>query len=401
MTPWLTIIGVGLSGAEGLAAAARDALARAEVVAGAARLLDLLAVEEARRYRWPTPFSDGVAHVLGLRGRRVAVLATGDPMHFGIGATLAGRLQDGEYVVLPSVSAFSLAAAEMGWPLQDVTCLSLHGRPLEALGSALCPGRRIFVLTRDGDAPSDIMSLLVRSGYAESRVSVLENLGGSDAGRHDLRAEKHDFGSYAPLNVMAIDCRIDENVQYLPPLPGLPDGAFVNDGQLTKREVRAATLAALVPTPGARLWDVGAGCGSVAVEWLRAAPGAEAVAFERDEERVGMVQQNALRLGVPQLAVVQGSAPASLHGQAAPDAIFHGGALADDPVFEACWQALRSGGRLVANAVTLEGVSALTSRHAAYGGELVQIAVSHVRSVGRLRAMEPAMPVTQWRVVKP
>ncbi len=401
MTAWLTIVGIGLDGLASAPAAARVVIDRADMVAGSARLLDLAAIDAGRRYAWPTPFSDGVEHVLRARGRAVVVLATGDPMHFGVGATFAARLPAEEFTVLPAPSAFSHAAARMGWALQDVACISLHGRPLEVLHAAIAPGARLFILTRDGDAPAKIMSLMLQAGYGPSHVSILENLGGANEARHDLKVEEHDFTSYADLNIMAVACAIEPDVHYLPPLPGLPDGAFLHDGQITKREVRALSLSALAPAPRQRLWDVGAGCGSVAVEWLRCGANVSAVAFECDPERVGMIEQNALRLGVPQLSVVAGRAPAILDGQAAPDAVFHGGAITDDDVFEACWRALTSGGRLVANAVTLEGEAALARRHGEFGGDLVGLAVARAGAVGRFRAMQPAMTVTQWRVMKP
>ncbi len=401
MMPWLTVIGVGLDGASGLSRTALTALEAATVVAGSQRLLEAVEVPAAKRYPWPSPVAQGLAHVRSLRGSAVAVLASGDPMHFGVGASLAAYIPADEMRVLPAPSALSLAAARMGWPLQDVACVSLHGRPLETLYPALHGGARLLILTRDGDAPSEIMSLLMQAGYGASHVSVLENLGGEDERRHDLAAEEHSFDSYAALNIMAVRCVADPDVQYLPPLPGLPDGAYAHDGQLTKREVRAATLAALAPTPGQRLWDVGAGCGSVAIEWLRAASRGQAVAFERNGERIGLIEQNALRLGVPHLAIVEGSLPDSLDGQAAPDAVFHGGALSDEEVFTACWSALKSGGRLVANAVTLEGEAALARRHREYGGELVTIAVAKAVAVGAFRGMQPGMTVMQWRAVKP
>lgn len=401
MKPWLTIIGVGLDGSDGLGASAREALNTADVVAGSERLLQDCGVAVDKRYVWPSPLAHGLAHIAGLRGRPVVVLATGDPMHFGVGVSLADLVATEETTVIPSSSAFSLAAARVGWPLQDVQCLSVHGRPLETLHRALLPGARLLILTSDGDAPSRIMSLLMQCGYGRSRVSILENMGGADEARHDLLAEEQSFDSYASLNTMAVECVADEDVQALPLVPGLPDGAFLHDGQLTKREVRAATIAALAPIPGQRLWDVGAGCGSVAIEWLRCAPGSQAVAFERDDDRIVMIENNALRLGVPRLSVVTGELPETLSGQAAPDAVFHGGAVADDDVFSACWQAMASGGRLVANAVTLEGEAALARRHREHGGELVRIEVSRAVSVGRYRGMQPGMAVMQWRAVKP
>ncbi|MEM9354862.1 MAG: precorrin-6y C5,15-methyltransferase (decarboxylating) subunit CbiE [Pseudomonadota bacterium] len=401
MRPWLTVIGVGLDGLDGLSQRARDALEAAELIAGSSRLLDAICVAPEKRYVWPSPFSEGLAHIVAQRGQSIAVLATGDPMHYGVGASLTERIAVAEMAIIPAPSAFSLAASRLGWALQDVDCISLHGRPLETLFAALQPDARLLILTSDGEAPSQIMSMLLQAGYGPSQITILENLGGPDEARLELRAEEHSFDSFAALNVMAIQCIAEEDVQHLPPLPGLPDGAFLHDGQMTKREVRAMTLAALAPAPGDRLWDVGAGCGSVAIEWLRAAPRSSAVAFERDDERIGMIQHNALRLGVPQLSVVEGPLPDSLTGQAPPNAIFHGGALASQEVFEHCWSALPSGGRIVANAVTLEGEAALSERHTTHGGELVRIEVSRAIAVGRFRGMQPGMAVMQWRAVKP
>ncbi|MEM6495106.1 MAG: precorrin-6y C5,15-methyltransferase (decarboxylating) subunit CbiE [Pseudomonadota bacterium] len=401
MRPWLTVIGVGLDGRDGLSQRARDALEAAELIAGSSRLLDAICVAPEKRYVWPSPFSEGLAHIVAQRGRSIAVLATGDPMHYGVGASLTERIAVAEMAIIPAPSAFSLAASRLGWALQDVDCISLHGRPMETLFAALQPDARLLILTSDGEAPSQIMSMLLQAGYGPSQITILENLGGPDEARLELRAEEHSFDSFAALNVMAIQCIAEGDVQHLPPLPGLPDGAFLHDGQMTKREVRAMTLAALAPAPGDRLWDVGAGCGSVAIEWLRAAPRSSAVAFERDDERIGMIQHNALRLGVPQLSVVEGPLPDSLTGQAPPNAIFHGGALASQEVFEHCWSALPSGGRIVANAVTLEGEAALSERHTTHGGELVRIEVSRAIAVGRFRGMQPGMAVMQWRAVKP
>ncbi|MGI9524290.1 MAG: precorrin-6y C5,15-methyltransferase (decarboxylating) subunit CbiE [Hyphomicrobiaceae bacterium] len=401
MSVWLTIVGCGLGGREELSAKAKATLEKAEVVAGSERLLNIYQIPAERRFVWTVPFTAGVNYVVSRRGRPTVVLATGDPMHFGVGATLASVVSSNEMCVLSAPSAFSLAAARLGWPLQDATCLSLHGRPLEGLYAELGPGALLLILTSDGQAPAAIMELLTKAGYGHSRVVVLENLGGHNEARYDIVAADQSGTEYADLNVLAITCVSDPDQQYFPAIPGLPDTAFLHDGQLTKREIRAVTLAGLMPTHGQRLWDVGAGCGSVAIEWLRAAARSAAVAFEREEDRCAMIEQNALGLGVPRLAVVKGEVPISLVGQPPPDAIFHGGAVSNDSVFEACWRMLLSGGRLVANAVTLEGETALARRHAEFGGELIRMSVARSVALGRLRGMQPSMDVTQWRVLKP
>ncbi len=400
MKPWLTIVGVGLDGAISLNERAQAAISSASVVAGSVRLLDIMEITQDRRFAWPSPFSKGIAWLKTMAGQPVVVLATGDPMHFGVGATIALEFHRDEYAVLPAPSSLSLAAARMGWALQDVACLSLHGRPPERLQAALAPRARLLILTRDGNAPNEIMHLLYEAGYGSSLVSVLENLGGPEEARYDLTAADARPHTYAALNILAVQCHLDEAATYLPRLPGLPDSVFEHDGQLTKREIRTTTISALSPSPGDQLWDVGAGCGSVAIEWLRCVPGSKAIAFERNLQRLDMIRKNALRLGVPHIQVMAGDTPACLQGQPAPDAVFLGGSIADAKLFEVCWQALRSGGRFVANAVTLEGQAALAERHLAFGGELLHIAISHVKDVGRFRGLQPAMAVMQWRVVK-
>jgi len=401
MTAWLTLIGIGCDGRESLGARALSILDEAELVIGSARHLEAAGVDAAKRQEWPSPFSGALDMVLEKRGQPVVVLATGDPMHYGFGATLARRINPDEFRVLPQPSAFSLAAARLGWPLQDVDCRSLHGRPVETLHEALQPGARIIALTSNADGARAAMQLLIDRDYGDSPVWVLENLGGPDARMTATTAAEGVDGRYGDLNTLAIECRADAKATPLPCVPGLPDEAFTHDGQLTKREVRAMSLAALAPGPGQRLWDVGAGCGSVAIEWMRAARDASAIAFEHDEKRLGFIETNAKALGVPALAMIAGRVPVTLAGQPSPDAVFLGGAVADEAVFEACWDALSPGGRLVANAVTLEGEAALSARYQAYGGDLLRVEISHASPVGTRNAMRPRMAVTQWRAVKP
>jgi len=388
-TPWLTVIGAG----EG----DLPALPLADTVLGPARLK----ARVPRLVEWRSPKLDAMlAQIMEYRGRPTIVLASGDPMWFGIGATLARHLMPDEYRVDPGPSSFQLAAARLHWPLQRVTTLSLHARPVEALHPHVLPGHRILALTTDAGTARDVAQLLTDRGYGQSMLTVLENLAGPS--EVIAAAEARTFAlSHGDLYVLGIDCVADTSAPLLPSIGGLPDDAFISDGQLTKREVRATTLARLAPYPGARLWDVGAGCGSVAIEWMRAARYATAIAFERDPTRREMIARNTRALGTPGLAIVGGDAPASLAGQPAPDAVFLGGDVANAALFEACWAALRPAGRLVANAVTLDGEQALFARQAELGGELVRIDVATLDTVGAHRVLRPRLPVTQWAVQKP
>jgi precorrin-6Y C5,15-methyltransferase (decarboxylating) len=398
--PWLTIIGMGDNGFASLTPEAMMALDGVRCVFAPERLATTLDLAGKEVHAWTTPFEASLAKVIARRGKPTAILATGDPMHYGIGATLAGRFDAAEMRVLASPSAFALAAARMGWPLQNTACLSLHGRAIEALHPHVLPGNRILVLTSDGASVGSIAALLAQRGYGRSQVTVLEHMGGAKERRVSFAADDKGQGPFADFNTLAIDCVADTGAALLPPVPGLPDDAFAHDGQITKREVRAATLAALAPFPGALLWDIGAGCGSVAVEWMRAAHDARAIAIEPKVERVALIRHNAAALGTPSLTVVESEAPAALARLDAPDAVFIGGGLTDNGVFDAAWAALKPGGILVANAVTLESEALLIGLHAARGGALTRIAIARADAIGPFHGWRPLMPVTQWAVRK-
>lgn len=399
--PWLTIIGMGDNGFGSMTPEAMMALDTARFVFAPERLAGKLDLAGKEVRAWGSPFEQSLGDLMARRGKPTAILATGDPMHFGVGSTLADRLDAAEMRVLPSPSAFSLAAARMGWPLQNAACISLHGRAVEALHPHVLPGNRILALTSDGSAIETVAALLTARGYSGSRLTVLEHMGGE---RERLvlfaASESTAHGPFANLNTLAIDCVADDGAPLLPPVPGLPDDAFGHDGQLTKREVRAATLAALAPYPGALLWDIGAGCGSVGIEWMRAARAARAIAIEPKAERVAMIRQNAAQLGAPSLVIVEDEGPAALDGLDAPDAVFIGGGLTDEGVFDAAWAALKPGGVLVANTVTLESEARLIALHTAHGGAMTRIAVSRADPVGPFHVFRPLMPVTQWAVRK-
>ena len=397
MTPWLSIVGLGEDGPGALSTAARALIENAEVLAGGARHLAMIPDDGRTRLIWGSPLGESLDGVLECRGKRVCVLATGDPMHFGIGATLATRVPPEDMTVVPAPSAFSLACARLGWPRDEVECLTLHGRPLELLHPAVQPGARILALSNDARTPGQVAKLLSARGYGDSRLTVLEHMGGP---RERIAADTaRDWrpGDFADLNTLAIECVAGPEAAHLSRAPGLPDEAFRHDGQMTKREVRAATLAALAPAPGQLLWDIGAGCGSVGIEWLRQHPRNRAVAVERKAERIALMAGNAAALGAPHLRILEGTAPESLEGLEAPDAVFVGGGLSTPGLIETAWAALGPGGRLVANAVTLEGEQALVAFRADHGGDLVRIAVSRAQAVGPFTGWRPLMPVTQLR----
>ncbi|TBU81526.1 cobalamin biosynthesis bifunctional protein CbiET [Pseudomonas daroniae] len=400
MTPWLTVVGIGEDGYAGLGKAARHALLKAGQVFGSERQLALLPrCIGATRLAWPRPFS--LAPVLAQRGTPVCVLASGDPMLFGVGASLARELPSEELHILPAPSSCSLAAARLGWPLQTTTLVSLVGRPLAALNAQIHPGVRLLVLSNDGASPAAIAELLCERGFGPSRLSVFEHLGGEQERRIDGLAEGWSLDRAADLNLVAIDCVVGDDARCLPLTPGLPDDAYRHDGQLTKRDVRAITLARLAPLPGELLWDVGAGCGSIGIEWLRAHPACRAIAIEADEGRQGHIIHNRDALGVPGLQLVAGWAPEALEGLAAPDAIFIGGGVTAPGVLDSCWRGLKPGGRLVANAVTLQSEAALIAFRGEHGGELTRIEVAQARPLGGFDTWRAALPITLLHVSKP
>lgn len=400
--PWLSILGIGEDGLEGLSPVARRLLDAAEVLVGGERHLAMVPADGRRRIAWPSPLSALVDEIVRMRGTPVAVLATGDPMHYGIGVTLARAVPAEETIVLPGLSAFSLAAARLGWPLAEVRTMTLHGRPVELLNAVLQPGARLLVLSHDAATPARVAALLAAQGYGASRIAVLEHMGGPSERRLDGTAATWNHPAGADFNTIAIELAAAGPVAAGGPAPGLPDEMFLNDGQLTKREVRAATLAVLRPGPGQLLWDIGAGSGSIAIEWMRADPLARAVAVERAPARLANIAGNAAALGVPGLRIVAGTAPdalADLDGR--PDAVFIGGGISAPGLVEHCWNRLKPGGRLVANVVTLEGEAALIRAREGYGGQLTRIAVSRAEPVGPYHGWRPLMTVTQWAIAKP
>ena len=395
MTPWLSIVGIGEDGLDGLGAAARVEVDAACTLVGSPRHLAMIPPDGRERLEWPRPFSALAGELRARSGRRVCILATGDPFCYGVGTTLARDFSPGEMRVHPAPSCFSLVCARLGWSLPEVETLTLHGRPLAAFRAAVQPGVRVLALSHDTTTPARVAEMLCEDGYGESRVVVLEHLGGAAERVREAPARTFPLEDVKPFNAVAVECVPGPDAPLRSRSPGLPDDAFAHDGLLTRRALRAAALSALAPAPGQLLWDVGAGCGSVAVEWMRAARGARAVAVERNAKRLALIERNAERLGVPGLRIVHDEAPAALTGLDAPDAVFVGGGLSSPDLLDVCWSALNEGGRLVAHAVTVEGERSLIDAHVAFGGELSRIAVSCAVPLGRYHAFRPAHPVTE------
>ena len=399
---WLSIVGIGEDGVEGLSSVALQLIRSAELVVGGARHLELASeLIRGRRLAWPSPISDAFPEIERHRGRAVAVLASGDPFHFGVGKQIAAFVQADEFICLPQPSAFSLAAARMGWPLQDVSLVTLHGRALNGIIRHLQPGARILALSWDNATPRKLSELLTTHRMGKTRMTVLEAMGGARERIRHATASNFDLEEIQPLNTIAIEIVAELEAIIVPLAPGLDDDFFEHDGQLTKREVRAVTLSSLQPLQGQLLWDIGLGAGSVAIEWLLRHPSLRAIGIEARSDRAGRAARNAAALGVPELEIVQGLAPDALAGLTRPDAVFIGGGMMDEGVFDAAWSALKSGGRLIANAVSLETEARLAGRFQQFGGDLVRLQVARADRVGAMSGWRPAMPVTQWRVRKP
>jgi precorrin-6Y C5,15-methyltransferase (decarboxylating) len=395
----ISVIGIGEDGLDGISRAARTLVDYADVLVGGARHLALVPEGRAERILWRQPLAETLPDIAARQGRRVVVLASGDPLMYGVGAILVRRFGREAVTILPAPSAFSLAAARMGWPLAETTQLTLHGRPLARLALFLQPGARILALSEDGRTPSAAAALLAERGWGESEITVLERMGGPRERRVEGRAATWRETGIADLNTLAIACVAGPGARAYPRLAGLPDDAFRHDGQITKRVVRAATLAALAPLQGETLWDVGAGSGSIAIEWLRGG-GARAIAVEREPARLALIAENAALLGVPELEIVAGEAPAALAELPAPDAVFIGGGTGSPGMFEQIWSRLRLGGRLIANVVTVAGEARLAAWHGAHGGRLTRIAVSEAEPLGPGHGWRALAPVTQLSLTK-
>ena len=398
---WLAILGIGEDGVEGLTRQARALVEEAALVVGGARHLALAEpLIRGERLPWPSPMSSAFPAILARRGQPVVVLASGDPHCYGVGSALQAVVPAAETLCLPAPSAFSLACARLGWALQDVTTLSFCGRPLEAILPRLQPGARILALSADAATPGALAALLCRYRFGASVLHVLEALGGP---RERIRACTAEVGppdDVGPLNLVAVEAVAAADARVIPLAGGLPDAAFEHDGQITKREIRAVTLSALAPCAGELLWDIGCGSGSVAIEWSLCHPANRAIAVEARPERAARAARNALALGAIGVRMVAGEAPAALTGLPVPDAVFIGGGAQDAGLLDAAWDALRSGGRIVVNAIALDTQTLLFATQAQLGGTLTRFAVERLDLVGPMRAFRPAMPVVQWTAVK-
>lgn len=401
---WLTVVGIGEDGLAGISDLARSQVLSAEILMGGHRHLSMVPnSDHQRQIPWTSPLEQTLTTLNQYRGQAVCVLASGDPMCYGIGVSLLRFVPLAEMTILPAPSAFSWAAARLGWALADVETISLCGRDPHYLNVLLYPHARILLLSADQRTPAQVADLLTQQGYGQSLIQVWEHLGGQQERRIVLKAEDGIHEAIAPLNLMAIEC--SSLAAGFPPLrsqrAGLPDDAFLHDGQITKQEVRAVTLAALSPAPGELLWDVGAGCGSISVEWLRTHRRCAAIAIESNPTRQQYLQENALRLGTPSLKLVAGEAPTVLPGLPQPDAIFIGGGLTTPNLLDRCWQALKPGGRLVANAVTVKSEGLIYQYQDRWGGKLTRIAIQRAATMGTVMAWHALAPVTQWVVHKP
>lgn len=397
---WLSLVGIGEDGLDGLSPAARRLIAQASLVVGGARHLALAGPIAAQTLTWPSPIESALPAILARRGEPVCVLASGDPFLYGVGSLLMRHIPSEEMICAPAPSAFSLAASRLGWSLQDCVTISLHGRALEAIIPHLQPSTRVLALSWDGQTPAKLAKLLVERGMARSKLVICEAMGGEREMLRSAIAEEFAFDNIAALNTIALEVVAERGARVIP-RASLPDAMFEHDGQITKREIRAMTLSALAPRRGELLWDIGAGSGSVAIEWMLCDPANRAVAIEQNPERAARIARNAAALGAPGLTIVEGAAPQALAGLPRPDAIFVGGGTSVGGLLDILFEALAPGGRLVAHAVTLQGQAELVSQFQRHGGDLVQASVARADSVGRFHVWRPAMPIVQWTVEKP
>jgi precorrin-6B C5,15-methyltransferase / cobalt-precorrin-6B C5,C15-methyltransferase len=407
---WLSVVGIGDDGLTGLSPIARSLLDQAEIIFGGKRHLAMLPTTDSRtQLVWQSPFRESIDQIISHRGQRVCVLASGDPMCYGVGSGLhqalfaQGLMPLMEMTILPAPSAFSVACSRLGWTYSEIETVSLCGRDLHLVQPLLYPGAKILALSADRHTPIQLAQILQEWGLGDMQMTILEHLGGSQermvSNQINYWVNEGSDQSIADLHTIALEC--PGNISGYSRLPGLPDDAYIHDGQLTKREIRAVTLSTLAPCPGQLLWDVGAGNGSIAIEWLRSHPRNRAVAIEQHPQRLQNIAANAANLGVPNLQIISGQAPLALSGLAAPDAIFIGGGFTIAGVFEACWQALKPGGKLVVNGVTVETEQLIFQMQQHYGGRLDRIAAQRAEPVGKFLGWKALNPVTQWCANKP
>ncbi len=404
---WLRVIGIGEDGWGNLTSDTRSLLYESEVLLGGERHLKMVPDDfNGERIVWESPIKESITKILSWRpsksrpGKKVAVMASGNPLCYGIAAKLLKHVPISEICIKPSLSTFSLICSRIGWSIPDVETLTIHGRPLEMIHPFVQCGAKLLVLSKDGDSPKNVAKLLSCRGFGKSIITVFEHLGGKNEKQFSGRANSWTHPEGSSLNAMAIECIPEIDAKVLARIPGLPDEAFFHDGQITKREVRAITLSRLMPIVDQVLWDIGAGCGSISIEWMRSNPRCRAIAVEKSKTRVNIIEQNAFELGVPMLQIVSGVAPGVLEGLPSPDAIFIGGGLTSGDLLKICWNALNPGGRLVSNVVTLEGEKKLLDWQSEYGGDLTRLNVSHVEKIGKFQGWKELRSVTQLSLIK-
>jgi len=410
---WLCVIGIGEDGWDDLSADARDLLYESEIVLGGERHLKMLPKDwEGERIVWSSPIREAVSKIVSWRPedsasvQKVAIMASGDPLCYGIATKLLRHLPIEEIWIKPALTTFSLMCSRIGWSLPDVETLTIHGRPLEMLHPFVQPGAKLLVLSKGEESPEQAAKLLCARGFGKSIITVLEHLGGRKERQFSGQADSWNHPEGAALNAMAIECIPENNANVLSRNPGLPDEAFLHDGQLTKREIRAVALSKLMPVVDHLLWDVGAGCGSVSIEWMRTNPRCRAVAIEKSKSRLKLIEQNSQELGVPMLQIISGSAPEVLVDLPAPDAVFIGGGLSSGNLLQTCWNALKPGGRLVANAVTLEGEQKLlqwqneNAGKSGASGDLTRLSISRAEKIGKFQGWKEMRSVIQLAVIK-
>ena len=399
---WLSVIGIGEDGLSGLSTGARSLIDNAEIVIGGDRHLAMLpeSSEDRRSHIvWESPIEKTIQQIISDRGKAVCILASGDPLWFGIGTTLLKRIPIEEVLIIPAPSTFSFICARLGWSINEVETLSLCGRPAALLQTYIYPNAKLLILSSGKETPQLVANILCDRHFNNSKITVLEHLNGTKERIISTVANQFpNFPYFADLNAIAVECIANPEAKTRSRMVGLPDDAYHHDGQLTKREIRAVTLSALAPNAGELLWDVGAGCGSIGIEWMRSHPRCQAIAIEKS--RTHFIADNAIALGTPHLNIIAGAAPEVLQGLPTPDAIFIGGGLTVPNMFETCWENLRSRGRLIANVVTLEGEQKLFQYQQKYGGTLTQISINRAEAIGSFLGWKPMRPVTQWQVIK-
>ncbi|CDN15126.1 MAG: bifunctional cobalt-precorrin-7 (C(5))-methyltransferase/cobalt-precorrin-6B (C(15))-methyltransferase [Richelia sp.] len=401
MCKWLSVVGIGEDGLSSLTPIALSLVNQAEVLVGGERHLGILPVNDVRsKIPWGSPIRETVAKIMNLRGTSVCVLASGDPMCYGIGVTLRRSIPIEEMTIVPTSGAFSLACARLGWSFTEVNTLSLCGRPVELLSVHLYHDAKLLILSADKRTPSQVAAFLQTSGYGKSKLTILEHMGGNQERIIAGIASSWQNQKIADLNTIAVECIADSGVVSLSRLSGLPDDAYHHDGQLTKKEIRAITLAALAPLPGQLLWDIGAGCGSIGIEWMRSHPRCQALAIEKHPSRLKYIADNAASLGTPYLNIISGKAPEILDNLPTPDVIFIGGGVTNEGLLETCWQTLPTSGRLVTNVVTVEGEMKIFDWYKKFGGNLTRVAIQRAETIGNFWGWKAMVPITQWVVVK-